>query len=277
MRIAMPGSARWARDRHSMPIGRTVFCSLSMALMLGTLGCGGSPTAPSAPSAKDSAVDSTTATASAEKNEPREIQLTAGESRGVPAPAAKLESESQEPARLPESAEPVPLIEADAAALTMPVLALTQGHAATCRVQVGDTFPNLQLPDTGGQAQTLSALLGPRLTVVFFWNGKKPTTLEELKDLSDDVVKRFGTHGVKVVGISTQDDPQLASELVKQSGAVFPNLCDVDGQAYAQVATGKSPRTYLIDTNGKIVWFDLEYSPTTRRDLTQAIRFTLTH
>jgi hypothetical protein len=52
-------------------------------------------------------------------------------------------------------------------------------------------------------------------------------------------------------------------------------LSDKDGAAHKQVATSKLPRSYLLDPSGKILWFDLEYSPTTRRDLAQAIRFTL--
>jgi hypothetical protein len=35
------------------------------------------------------------------------------------------------------------------------------------------------------------------------------------------------------------------------------------------------PRTYLLDSSGKILWFDLEYSRSTRRELNQAIRYVL--
>ncbi len=35
------------------------------------------------------------------------------------------------------------------------------------------------------------------------------------------------------------------------------------------------PRTYLVDSQGKILWFDMEYSRSTRRDLRDAIRVVL--
>jgi peroxiredoxin len=91
------------------------------------------------------------------------------------------------------------------------------------------------------------------------------------------VLNRFSGNGVAVVGVNTGDDPQAARELIKLAGARFPNLSDRQGEAFKQVATTKVPRTYLVDASGKILWFDLEYSRTTRRELLQAIRYTLTH
>jgi uncharacterized protein RhaS with RHS repeats len=69
----------------------------------------------------------------------------------------------------------------------------------------------------------------------------------------------------------------LARELVKQAGAQFTNLTDRDGAARKQVADHKPPLTYVVDATGRIRWFDLEYSPSTRRELGQAIRYLLTH
>jgi peroxiredoxin len=120
-------------------------------------------------------------------------------------------------------------------------------------------------------------MLGSKLTVVVFWNGAKPTALEELRDLGPDVLSRYSGNGVGVVGINTGDNPQLARELVKQNAVRFPNLSDPDGAALKQVASGKLPRTYLVDRAGKVLWFDLEYSQGTRRELVQAIRYALAH
>jgi peroxiredoxin len=171
----------------------------------------------------------------------------------------------------------VPLDESQGAELTMPRVSLTKAHAETCRVQVGDDFPDLSLVALNGHEQSLARLMGKTFTVVLFWNGSKPTALEELRDLGPDVLDRFSGNGVAVIGINTGDEPQLASELVKQAGARFPQLCDPQGEAFKQVATTKVPRTFLVDPSGKILWFDLEYSSTTRRELVQAIRYLLTH
>lgn len=185
--------------------------------------------------------------------------------------------DSAEPAPLPASAAPAPFNDAEAAQLTMPAVRLTQGHADKCRLLVSDNLPDFQLPDLDGQPQSLAKLLGAKATVVVFWNAASATSLEELADLYPDVAKKFSANGVVVVGINTRDDPQLARELVKQAGAQFTNLTDRDGAARKQVADHKPPLTYVVDATGRIRWFDLEYSPSTRRELGQAIRYLLTH
>ena len=65
-------------------------------------------------------------------------------------------------------------------------------------------------------------------------------------------------------------------EQVAKVGATFPVLLDPKGAYFAQLAKDRRmPRTYLIDANGRILWFDVEYSRFTRRDLVQSIRVAL--
>ena len=171
----------------------------------------------------------------------------------------------------------VPFGEVADAELKMPQVSMTHEHADACRVKVGDSFPAADLKDVAGQPKPLAALRGPKLTVVVFWNGKKANAREELADLEPTILARFGTSGLGIVGVNSGDDPQLASELAKQAGASFPVLCDPDQTLLAQVAPGKVPATYLLDSAGKVLWFDIEYSRSTRRELAEAIRYTLVH
>ena len=67
----------------------------------------------------------------------------------------------------------------------------------------------------------------------------------------------------------------MVRETVEKLDARFPNLLDDKGVALGAVATRKLPRTYLLDASGKILWFDIEYSNTTRRELREAIQFVL--
>jgi peroxiredoxin len=186
-----------------------------------------------------------------------------------PAPAIEASTPPVVEAPLPEDNVPPPA--------AMPSVALTDEHAATCRVKVGDTLPDFSLPDLAGHEQSVHKLFGAKLSVIVFWNGKKPTELEELADLESKVSRRFSRKGVSVVAIYTQADSQLASQMVETAHAAFPVLLDEKGTALEQVATSHLPRTYLVDPAGKILWFDLEYSTTTRRDLLAAIRYALAH
>jgi hypothetical protein len=74
------------------------------------------------------------------------------------------------------------------------------------------------------------------------------------------------------VGIAVNESPEKAQATLKSVEADFPNLIDEDGRDFASVGSEKLPRTYLLDPKGKILWFDIEYSLGTRRELKQALR-----
>ena len=133
--------------------------------------------------------------------------------------------------------------------------------------------PTCKLADLQGTSAIARQTDGTKLTVIMFWNGAQPSAVQELIDLGPDIADRFSGHGVAVVGINVGDDPQLAGELAKTADARFPILSDPQGAAFAQLASKKIPRTYLVDAAGKIAWLDIEYSRTTRRELSQAIRY----
>ena len=170
---------------------------------------------------------------------------------------------------------PAELGQIDPANLVMPKVLLSSGQTATCLVGVGDPMPAIRLSDLAGKEQPLMQLLGERLTVVLFWRGGNPYSVAELADLETDVARPFGRRGVRVVAINELDKPDQVRQTVQKLGLKFPVLLDAKGQALAQVATRKLPRTYLLDASGKIVWFDIEYSRSTWRDLRQAIQFLL--
>ncbi len=158
---------------------------------------------------------------------------------------------------------------------SMPQVAFTEQHAQTCRVFTGDQFPALELSGLDGQSRDFGDLLGEKLTIIVFWSSKLPTSVEELADLQKRFLSEFGEQGVSAVAVNVGDEPTLAKEFAQQSGATYPQLADPQRQAFAKVATEKLPRTYLLDASGKILWFDMEYSRTTRQQLLSAIRYSL--
>ena len=186
-----------------------------------------------------------------------------------PGPGQPLPAGSDEP--LPE----LPLEEAVDSGTSMPQVHFTEEHAETNVVGVGEAFPKLELSNLEGQPHSFGDLLGEKLTIVVFWSGGLPPALEELAGMQSRFLNEFGQQGVAVVGVNVGDDPQLAKELAEQAGAKYPQLTDPDGAAFAKVATERLPRTYLIDTSGQILWFDIEYSRTTRQQLLSAIRYAL--
>ena len=158
---------------------------------------------------------------------------------------------------------------------TMPEVQLTDTLAKTCLVKVDDQLPEGKLADQNGQVVELQSKLGPKMTVLCFWNGDDIYALEELQQLERHIAGPYADKGVNVIAINPKDTPQVAAEKVQMTGATYPSLLDPDGAYFAKLATEGLPRTYLVDDQGKILWFDTEYSRGTLRDLRQAIDFVL--
>jgi peroxiredoxin len=161
----------------------------------------------------------------------------------------------------------------DAGDAVVPKVVLSNGHAALCKVKVGDLLPAIELPEvTGNESRKLADLFGKAATVVVFWKGDRRMSHEVLADLGPDVVDLFGDRGVAAVGVAVNENSAGAQSALDKAGANFLNLLDSDGRAIAQVGSGRLPRVFLVDPAGKILWFDIEYSQTTRRELHQALR-----
>ena len=157
----------------------------------------------------------------------------------------------------------------------MPEVKLPEQLQKTCLVKVGDAMPEAELSGLEGKRVSLRSLFGEKLTVVLFWNSDNLYSTQALAYLQGDVVKPFAGKGVRVVGIDVKDSPDEARKAVQEAGAKFVNLADPQGAYFAKVATERIPRVYLLDPSGKILWFDIEYSTSTRRDLERAIKFAL--
>jgi len=154
---------------------------------------------------------------------------------------------------------------------TIPVVGLSAELLATCVVKVGDRMPDGELLDLDGKPHPIASLRGKKLTVLFFWTIDNPYSVGEVEDLSDDVAKAYAGRGLKVVGIHHGGTPDAVRRKVKELEVDFPVLMDPKNEYFGKVAKEKLLRTYLLDAAGKILWFDVEYSRSTRRELLQAI------
>lgn len=67
------------------------------------------------------------------------------------------------------NATPVVAAEEGAEPATVPPVELSKEHQDLCRVKVGDSLPEVELPKIGGGNAKLSALYGKGATVVVFW------------------------------------------------------------------------------------------------------------
>ena len=153
----------------------------------------------------------------------------------------------------------------------IPPVLLSAGHAKLCNVKVGEAFPALKLPLLGGQATELKTLHGKQATVILFWHPDRWMARTALIDMQRDIASQFDAKQVAVVGIAVRQAAGSVQAALNQAQATFPQLIDSDGKAFATVGTAALPRLYVLDPAGKIVWFDIEYSEGTRRELWQTL------
>jgi peroxiredoxin len=181
---------------------------------------------------------------------------------------------AEEPAKEGDPQQRTAFFRLDAnAPAVMPKVVLSKSHEALCKVKVGDVLPAIELPVVGSNdKKKLAEFYGKAATVVVFWKGDRRMTRELLADLGPDVLELFGKQGVAVVGVAVNETAASAKAALDKAGAKFVNWLDADGKAFARVGSVRLPRVYLIDPTGNILWFDIEYSQTTRRELHQALR-----
>ncbi len=158
---------------------------------------------------------------------------------------------------------------------SIPKVYLTEEQRKSSRIRVGDLLPGAALADLSGKTRSIRGQFGKRLTVlVFFHAGGMVDNMrskELLQDLDRDVIAAHGKQGVAVIAVDVRDPPETVKSLVQEAQASYPVLLDTDGAYFARLAAGVFPRIYVLDPEGKVLWFDLEYSTTTRHSLKQTI------
>ena len=197
-------------------------------------------------------------------------------------PTALLEKPPKDkPPPKPKEKVAIPLPEdEDLPPAVMPKVVMSAEHAKACLVKVGQAMPEISLTTVSlttaaGTQQPLSALYGKKATVVFFWDSTSIYSQQELRDLDRDILRRYGSRGVAVIGVNVGQSSEEAQRAISAAGAKFPQRFDPHGTALAKIATKRLPRTYLLDAKGNIVWLDNEYSTFTRRELRMAVRAVL--
>jgi thiol-disulfide isomerase/thioredoxin len=113
-------------------------------------------------------------------------------------------------------------------------------------------LPSLEMTEVAtGRTTTLDAELASdgRPVVAWFWAPSCPTCRSEAPDL-DAFAEEHGAE-VKLVGIGTRDDPELADEFLAVTGVEqFPLLWEPTGEAWTTFGVTAQPYTVLYGADG---------------------------
>jgi ABC-type amino acid transport substrate-binding protein len=129
----------------------------------------------------------------------------------------------------------------------------------------------MTLPDLDGKSTAVRSLAGRCGTVILLWAPDRWMARAALHDLTRDFTQLAADGAFGVVGVAVGQPVGAVRAVLAETGAAFPQLLDPDGQAFALVGDAHLPRIYVLDAQGRIVWFDIEYSEATRRELRQTL------
>lgn len=161
-----------------------------------------------------------------------------------------------------------------------PQVHLSAQHKQMVQVEVGDAFPSIALPtpEQAGDPNPLANRLGEQATVVAVFSRDGAMAKAMLRDITVDINERYNPPQAKLqklrvipIAIASQMDKDEAGKVVEQAGYNNLLLLDKNGEAFSQLGAERLPRIYVLNSKGEIVWFDIEYSLSTRREMKQAV------
>ena len=110
--------------------------------------------------------------------------------------------------------------------------------------------------------------------MVAFWSGDRLWSAELLRFL-DQRIAAYAGLGVKAIAIKVDHSAAELKAGEQETPGSTVVLRDEQGGLFSRVGRGHLPRVYLLDREGRVLWFDIEFSRLTREQLEQAIAASL--
>ncbi len=179
----------------------------------------------------------------------------------------------------------VALIAAVAAIIFWPVEAEAMTHAPTSTqddieqttlIKVGDTAPDFTVEMLNGREVTLSKLTKQgKVVMVMFWATWCPPCREELSHLQRDVIEHFAGRNLVVLPISRGEKPEVVRSFIESMGYTFPIGLDPERAIYDKYASNYVPRTFIVDTSGKVCYLAVGYDKAIAKEVETVLNSTL--
>ena len=130
-------------------------------------------------------------------------------------------------------------------------------HEESSVVGVGDVAPDFSVELLGGERVTLSELRGEVVLLILFSH-----ECPDCKMLMDDMQAArddFDDLGVRILSVERDGSAEEVETYMASHGYDFDVAVDDNRAIYNLYATMYVPRTYLIDSEGVIVYATIEY------------------
>ena len=144
------------------------------------------------------------------------------------------------------------ILKVSIAALTVALCVVVAGTLEPKIIQKGDTAPKFSVTTDQGRPVSRSDF-GGKLLVLNFWATWCPPCIEELPSL-DRFTRTFADKGVTVLAVSVDQNEKRYRELLDRVKPGFLTVRDPEAHIPASYGTFMYPETYIIDTNGKVLY-----------------------
>ena len=114
----------------------------------------------------------------------------------------------------------------------------------------GELAPDFVLPRLDGRVQKLSNYRGS-VVMVNLWATWCPPCLAEMP-LLDEIVETYGSRGLVVLGIASDDDNSAVERFVQKESPRMETLLDPGGAVGTQYGITGYPETFFVDREGRL-------------------------
>jgi peroxiredoxin len=133
--------------------------------------------------------------------------------------------------------------------------------------------PEFALPNLEGKSVKLTDLLKQGPVIIDFWATWCKPCIKGFPAL-DQIQGKYKEQGLTVVAVSV-DSPKSQARVapfIKSGKYSFTVLLDSEGKVAQKYGVVPIPRTFLVDTKGKIVYSSVGYRPTNEEQLEAALK-----
>jgi cytochrome c biogenesis protein CcmG/thiol:disulfide interchange protein DsbE len=124
------------------------------------------------------------------------------------------------------------------------------------------TLPDITVKNIDGEDVNLNSYgTNGKITIISFWATWCKPCVKELKNMNDLMEEWTEAYGVELVAISVDDSRNMVKvkPMVNGLGWDFDILLDPNGEVQRALNVANPPVTFLIDTNGNIVYTHTGY------------------
>jgi peroxiredoxin len=120
--------------------------------------------------------------------------------------------------------------------------------------KIGDQIPQFSVKDTDDKQFDISELKG-KLLFINFWATWCVPCLEEMPTFESQIWQKYrDSPNFRMLAIARQETKEIITPFKKDLKLTFPIAADPDREIYKLFGNNGIPRSYVVGTNGKIIY-----------------------